>query len=152
MKRFLFILSFVILLYACSNEEAILLEDLSTHGDLPNQLNEQGTFIVMSTDQGIYKIPVENISLTIDNIGNSPVGFGAAHYLEKFQEGKWRKIPYENFAFTDEGLGVEVGETFEQTVPLDHIGYGLTEGRYRIVKEFLLNPENKTIASEFEIQ
>lgn len=152
MKRFLFILSFVILLYACSNEDPILLEDLSTHGDLPNHLNEKGTFIVMSTDQKIYKIPVENINLTIENTGNSPVGFGAAHYLEKFQEDKWREIPYENFAFTDEGLGVEAGETFEQTVPLDYIGYDLTAGRYRIVKEVLLNPENKTIATEFEIQ
>ncbi|KAA0954735.1 hypothetical protein FQ085_17820 [Planococcus sp. ANT_H30] len=152
-KRLFYPSILVFLLVACSNEKPVLLENQSIHDDLPNQLNEQEAAISMSTDQEIYKKPVKEIILTIENTGNRTVGIRSGSYVEMLQDGEWYQVPYEHFSFTDGGVpGIESGETYEEDVPIDYITFDLIEGRYRIVKDFNLDSEETTLAAEFSIQ
>ncbi|PSL40902.1 hypothetical protein B0H99_10334 [Planomicrobium soli] len=119
LKKALVILIFMSIMAACSKGEPIQTENLSTYGDLLNRITEQGMAISISTDQETYKMPVNQIMLTIENTGNGSVEFGPALYLEKFQNNEWHQIPYKDFTFGDEGLGIELGEIYEEDVPLD---------------------------------
>lgn len=157
-KLTILLLTSLLLLSGCSlfetNKKKEDLEDTSLHENLPNTFTNGETAFSMQSDEKNYTLPVDKIILIISNSGSSNVGFGEQRVLEKFQEGTWYEVSYqEQFAFTDIGLGLGTGEKLEQEMPLEFLDYELTAGTYRIVKTFYINEgtEEIALAAEFEI-
>ncbi|WP_404466937.1 immunoglobulin-like domain-containing protein [Planococcus rifietoensis] len=158
-KLTILLLTSLLLLSGCSlfetNQKKEVLENPSSHENLPNTFTNGETAISMQSDEENYTLPVDEIILIISNSGSSTVGFGEQRVLEKFQKGTWYEVPYrEQFAFTDIGLGLGAGENLEQEMPLEFLDYELTTGTYRIVKTFYINEgaEEIALAAELEIK
>ncbi|MGM0896526.1 MAG: immunoglobulin-like domain-containing protein [Bacillota bacterium] len=158
-KLTIFLLTSLFLLSGCSmfetNQKKEVLDNTSSHENLPHTFNNGETVFSMQSDKKTYTLPVDEIILIISNSGSSNVGFGEHRALEKLQEDKWYEVPYrEQFAFTDIGLGLGAGEKLEQEMPLEFLDYELTAGTYRIVKTFYINEgaEELALAAEFEIK
>lgn len=158
-KLTILLLTSLLLLSGCSlfetNQKKEVLENTSSHENLPNTFTNGETAISMQSDEENYTLPVDEIMLIISNSGSSTVGFGEQRVLEKFQKGTWYEVPYrEQFAFTDIGLGLGAGENLEREMPLEFLDYELTTGTYRIVKTFYINEgaEEIALAAELEIK
>lgn len=143
-KLMILLVTSLLLLSSClrfeTNQEKEILENTSSHEQLPDTFTNGKTVFSVQSDEENYTLPVDEIILIISNSGSRDIGFGEYRVLEKFQEGIWYEVPYiEQFAFTDIGLGLGAGEKLEQEMPLEFLDYELTAGTYRIVKTFYIN-------------
>lgn len=139
-------------LTACIGQDPTTLEKESPFNDLPSEFQKQGAAVRISSEQETYSLPIEQIHLVIENTGSKEIGFSAAIYLEKLEEDDWYQIPYKNLGFTDAEIGIAVGETYIDEVPIDMLHYQLQEGTYRIMKSFHTESEQKILAAEFVIE
>ena len=151
-KLFALLTILIIMLTACIGQDPTTLEQKSSYTDLPSELQEQETAIQVSSDQETYSLPVKQLRLVIENTGSTGVSFGPAIYLEKLEVDGWYQIPYKNLGFTDGEIGVAIGETYVDEVPVDMVHYQLQEGTYRILKEFTVDSRQMVLAAEFEIE
>lgn len=90
-----------------------------------------------------------SLELTIENRGPTPLEFGVAYRLERW-EGRWRWLNRDQ-VFIQIALVVRPGERDEQEVTLPK---GLEPGRYRIVKSFTAQGADRELeaAARFEVR
>lgn len=162
MNRFLLLLLAAIGLAGCTEPEpevepSTVVEPASEPGrteELPDEMAEGEFAAWIYTDQETYSLPVEEIRVTIENVGEEAVVTGEAMRLEKLEEGVWMP-QLAGMEFTQEALDVQSGETFTRTVPIDFMEEPLTSGTYRVTKR--VAPESmgaltfQEIAATFEV-
>ncbi|KGP73460.1 immunoglobulin-like domain-containing protein [Pontibacillus yanchengensis] len=156
LSRFLIVLSLIhifIFIAACHGDNSIQsLERESNEGDLPTEYVNKETKIVMKTEKSIYSMAANEIKITVENQGSNPLSFGTFYRVEKFKEGTWYEVPFEKKTeFNDIQLSIKANESYNQEVLTKLLNYHLTQGLYRIVKEFESENEDFKIAAEFTI-
>jgi hypothetical protein len=136
----------------CSNENDKHVLLYVPKNKLPNKVEKEEAKFEMRIQKEIYDKPVDEITVEIKNFGSTEITFGTYFWVEKFENDTWNRVPFkENKSFTDIGLHLNPGETYKQIVHLQMLNERLTEGKYRIVKEFTSNDTVITLAAEFEI-
>ncbi|AQQ52216.1 immunoglobulin-like domain-containing protein [Planococcus lenghuensis] len=139
MKRSLLLLLAAIGLVGCTEPEPeppTIAEPASEPGrteELPDEVAEGEFAAWIYTDQETYNLPVEEIKVTIENVGEEPMVTGEAMRLEKLEEGVWMP-QLAGMEFTQEALDIQPGETLIGTVPIDFMEEPLTAGAYRVTK------------------
>jgi hypothetical protein len=104
----------------------------------------------LSLDKEVYEAN-DTMSLKLENWGPTSLFFGRPFFIERFENGTWKKVDFDLF-FTLEGLGLDEGRTFTQEINLDRMK--LKPGKYRIVKEIEVTATNlkSELANEFQIK
>ncbi|MDV2582582.1 immunoglobulin-like domain-containing protein [Alkalibacillus haloalkaliphilus] len=141
----------LIFLVGCQGDEGVrFLERKSFDGDLPSEYVNDQTNVQMETEKSIYSKSINEIKITVSNQGPNPIAFGTYYRVEKYQENAWYEVPL-NIQFTDIGLSIKTNETYNDEVQIEHLDYQLTQGLYRIVKEFRTENDDFRIAAKFTI-
>ncbi|MDQ0350941.1 carbonic anhydrase [Alkalibacillus filiformis] len=127
------------------------MERKSFDGDLPSEYIKGETNVQMETEKSIYSKSINEIKVTVRNQGPNPIAFGTYYRVEKYKGDTWYEVPL-NIQFTDIGLSIKANETYDEEVQIKHIDYQLTQGLYRIVKEFRTENDEINLAVEFTIE
>lgn len=109
---------------------------------------EQEVNAELLLDHDVYHVGDE-ATLTLKNYGPAFFSFGKVYTLEKKVNDTWREVLFDE-AFEDIGIHLSPGETYDQQVSLDE----LSEGMYRIVKEFYVEGLDDTVilGEEFTLE
>jgi len=158
-RRIVFILVLLlIILMGCqtnsANEDSKreLLEVESDYDHATNEFIDNQTSVALYVDEGSYSLPFCQLKVILDNKGEVSVGYDHPVYLDKFQDGIWVQVPYnDELEFSMEAFELEPGETFEQEINQENLDYKLTNGEYRIRKSIQIGTENIVIADRFKI-
>jgi len=107
------------------------------------------TMIVKETD---IKTSTEMITLVIKNALGVEISFGHEQHLEKLIDDQWYVVPLNDKAFwTEEGILLEGRGMIEEMFYLSFYD-NLSEGTYRVIKNFYMDDGSKIVASvEFNI-
>ena len=89
------------------------------------------------------------LELTVENRGRTPLEFGVAYRLERW-DGRWRWLNRDQ-AFILTAAGVRPGERYEQKVVLPD---DLAPGRYRVAKSFTERGADRRLegAAQFDVR
>jgi hypothetical protein len=100
-------------------------------------------------DKDKYSV-YETLILTLENKGPTNLSFGLFYEIEKYNEGKWERVPI-NVAFDAIGLSLEPGQSFEQKISLKPLK---ESGRYRVLKDIDADGTDlkDTLTVEFEVK
>lgn len=103
----------------------------------------------LNLDKDKYRVS-ETLILTLDNQGPTNLSFGLSYEIEKYEQGKWERVPL-NMAFEAIGLGQKPGQTFEQKIPLKQLK---ESGLYRVLKDIDAEGTDlkNTLTVEFEVK
>ncbi|WP_078381177.1 immunoglobulin-like domain-containing protein [Sutcliffiella halmapala] len=150
MKKFLLLL--ILIIVGCTSQESDL-QELSEFGsDVPNGIENEHFHMQMNTTSQTYSSNVEQITVVINNLGADMVGFGEYYQVEKLKDGLWYKVPFlESVAFIEIGYMLEAGASTESTLKVKDLDHQLTDGTYRMVKEFWKDGSKVILAAEFSI-
>ncbi len=91
--------------------------------------------ISVFTQFPVYDRSCEYVTLVIENKSGETVEFGRPWKLEKKVLGQWSAVPFEQIAFTSEGIVLNHGGTWAQKCSLTSFVGSVGDGEYRIVKE-----------------
>jgi hypothetical protein len=153
--RYCLIFSIMVLIFTsgCQPDKEIeSLVEKSKNGQLESVYKNQETQVVMETEKTIYPLSEGEITLKIKNLGSTHLYFGSPYQLEKYKEGSWYKVPFEkDTAFNDIGYSLGFQETNEQEILLKLLDYQMTEGLYRLVKDFNTDIQKIKLGVEFSI-
>lgn len=126
-----------------------------TATELPNEVAIDGFEARIYTDQETYSLPVEEITVTVENLGQETVNTGAPLRLEKLQEGSWEVIQFNDLEFIMEIVNIAPGDTFAKPLPIDFLADPLEPGQYRVIKEVMTDSQKlepgEEIAAVFEV-
>ncbi|MRX72647.1 hypothetical protein GJU40_10860 [Bacillus lacus] len=100
------------------------------------------------TDKEEYR-SYDSLILQLENFGPTTLSFGVDYSIEKFENGLWKSLVFENMGFASIGIEVQPHDIFEQPVDLPR----LPQGKYRIVKSFSADGTklDATLAADFEV-
>ncbi|WP_216827470.1 immunoglobulin-like domain-containing protein [Alkalihalobacterium elongatum] len=130
------ILSLVLLLIlvGCHTQPTSLVEESEYEANIFNIIEDKELSIEMN---GLVNKNKNQVILEIKNLGTIPIGFGEYYQIEKHQGEAWYRVPFvENIAFVDIGYLIDPGKTEKMIISLKDLKHALTEGEYRIIKEF----------------
>jgi len=99
--------------------------------------------VTMLTDYPFYS-SIQPISITIKNYGTR-ISFGEPYSIERYENGKWEKIPTYRSGWILILHVLDTNETFHQLVTIPFEIW--TPGHYRVVKEI----DSKILTAEFYI-
>lgn len=134
-----------------SNPELVYIE--SEYNNLANEVIEQDINISIYICEESYSLPITQLKVILDNQGETVVEYENPIYLDKFQDGEWGQIPYnDDLDFSMEAFELNPGETFEQEIAIENLNYKITEGEYRVRKSVQVGTKYITIADEFKIK
>lgn len=144
------------------NEENLTFDKLTIYyvpkREYPNEFNEGGIHYTIRLEKSEYDVDVEEIGLVIENKGARLLSVPDFYKVEKFEADTWQSAAYYDDSsnywkdpdFNDYGnyiLGN--GTTYKQHINMKFFSEHLTEGRYRIVKDFGHHPK---LAVEFTLK
>ncbi|MGC4378348.1 immunoglobulin-like domain-containing protein [Fictibacillus sp. Mic-4] len=157
MRKFAYfslVLLISITMFGCANKEkkTETLMKRSEFGHLPNRVKTKAATFEIKMEKASYPSSVKEIAVMIKNYGPDIV-FGTSYQVEKYINGSWYAIPFKkDVGFTEIAIILKTNDTYRQKVGADLLDYRLTEGKYRIVKEFSVgNNEKLNLAAEFKI-
>jgi archaellum component FlaF (FlaF/FlaG flagellin family) len=133
----------------CQSREQMTLSEKSSLNNIDNETN---TGLEINVEQASYNLPVEKVILEVNNLGDDIYIFGAEDTIEKFHNGSWFKIPYnDDIAFPAIGYSLKSKESKKLDIYLKQLDYQLDQGKYRVIKNFSTNETTTTLSAEFEL-
>ncbi|MBQ9106252.1 MAG: hypothetical protein IJY56_00010 [Clostridia bacterium] len=118
--------------------------------------------LVFRAEQEEYGGALSSLTLTVENNTGDEVTYGEAYTAQRFEDGEWKTVPFGK----DGGWFIEIayklpdGESAEVVIDLaKQHSEALSDGRYRIIKNFYLSAERAedgskvlaTLAAEFTV-
>jgi len=96
--------------------------------------------VTLHLDRETY-LPHQTATMTFRNLSTGVVVHGYFFEVQRFEDGDWVRVPFDQGLVPSIGLSLRPGQSFEQDISLRQ---GLVEtsepGRYRVVKEFRVRP------------
>ena len=148
MKK-IYIISIVIILfilYSCSSKtlDVSNLERSNIVVDCDN--------INVTVQEDTIKSSKENITLVLKNKTEYEYFYGVDFELEVELDNQWYKVPFDkNPEFTDLGLLLKGNSESNEKIELYKYFSDLTDGKYRIVKNFYLDGAKTVVVGLFNI-
>ncbi|WP_026695505.1 immunoglobulin-like domain-containing protein [Peribacillus kribbensis] len=143
------------LLAACSSEErAAWTKKDSGYQDLPSSIGmlpaEQHSPVKAKiyTDKASYD-PKGKVIVNLKNIGSAPLFFGADYPIEKYENGSWETLVFEDIQPVSIGRVLPPEDTHQTEISLP----SLPKGTYRIVKTMNAGGASYsiTLGAEFKV-
>ncbi len=119
--------------------------------------------VTLHLDRETYR-PRQTATMTFRNLSTGVVVHGYFFEVQRFEDGDWVRVPFDQGPVPSIGLGLRPGQSFEQDLSLRQ-GFVETPepGRYRVVKEFRVRPAldgafraihgtEHTLVAEFNIE
>ncbi len=118
----------------------------------PYDADIQDNRVSMTVKETDIKASTEMITLVIKNALGVGISFGHEQHFEKLIDGQWHVVPLNDKAFwTEEGILLEGRGMIEERFYLNFYD-NLSEGSYRVIKNFYMDDGSKIVASvEFNI-
>ncbi len=94
------------------------------------------------SQEHILSVDVEdrNISVKVTNVFPEELFYGAKFIFERFQNGKWQKVEYvRNYGIPSIEYILKPGETRTHAFSFKVFNKALSEGKYRVIKEYNFN-------------
>jgi len=107
------------------------------------------------SQEDIVSVDVEDkkIIVTITNYFPEEIYYDAKFFFERFNKGKWQKIPYvRNYGIPSIEYILKPGETRTHLILFTSFAIPFTNGKYRVIKSYNLNDNIKReVIKEFNI-
>ncbi|MEJ8544711.1 immunoglobulin-like domain-containing protein [Brevibacillus borstelensis] len=138
---------------ACSSEEPKPLTNPSAYGEVSNQASTTEATVEMNAEHPSYSVSTDKITVKIKNAGPATLTFGTPYKLEKREQGTWYEVPFRSdVAFTDVGILLKPGDTYEDHISMSTHDFTATKGEYRMIKTLYANRKEITLAAAFQIE
>lgn len=140
---FILLVTFTVILAACSNNEQSSKEKIITkdHMDEPKislkeevssqKRSDSENGITIQTEKTEYPISIQNIIVEIRNDSNEEFMTGIHIFLEKKVEDTWYQVPMKDSDFTEQGIIHPPNELSSLGLDVNDLRYKLTPGEYR---------------------
>lgn len=92
-----------------------------------------------------------NLNVTIINNSDTIITFGNEYQLQKLEDNSWKDIPL-SIVFTDIGIEVASGESYDFQYPIGTLTALESNTIYRIIKNVYINQSNFELTASFEVK
>lgn len=154
MKKVSFLLILMLLpimVSGCQPPEEKALTNKSIKESSGNSVKEQD--ITMCLENSKYSLPVDKITLQIENSGKKDYEFKQYYTVKKYQDDEWREIPFKkDTGFDDILYTIKSGKRHSQIIYFQGLDNKITKGKYKIIKNFSSNGSKTTLEAEFDIE
>lgn len=112
----------------------------------------QHSEVDVKLEKSSYDLKTNQLKLFIKNNGDSLLSFGTSYQIERFKNGGWTNIPFENnVGFTMQGINLKTNETYQDIINLDILDFKRVPGKYRVLKELNIKEKQVTLSAVFEL-
>ncbi|MFC0472156.1 immunoglobulin-like domain-containing protein [Halalkalibacter kiskunsagensis] len=145
---------FTLIMIGCQSQTMELIELSNYEKNLPSFIENEDLVLEMKSAKETYPPTVDEISFKLSNFGPHDVGFVEYYQLEKRINESWYKVPFSEDASS---IYIEIDNMLKEktaseiTLKVEDLEYQLTEGEYRMIKEFWSDGNEAILASEFRI-
>lgn len=111
----------------CDNRQSPAGSEGSTEATTSEAIGKMDLYF----EKEAYNSKEENIKFFVENKGEEYISFGRDYRFQHKQDGRWNKIKLEGYNYTDDGIVVRQGNTFEMDFELFQYTGELESGDYR---------------------